>query len=209
MWYHPDSTARIRVAALVVALVVGMLLPATGRADPGIGVAMDVGKIEVTQRLAKGGTYQLPIIGIRNPGSEPSVYEMGVGHIQGQKARPPSEDWFSFSPREFRLEPGAVQAVRIQLDIPVDADPDGYAALIHAQVAPAGGGGQVGAAAAAPVTFTIKPSTLLEAMLLRSRRTVDDWSPWSYLLPALAVLVIGGRWVGRRFRLNFRVERRR
>jgi hypothetical protein len=198
--------ARASVVLLAV-LVAASIAPLTSvRAD--VGVALDVGKITVDQRLAKGGTYELPVIGVRNPGSEAAAYQMGVSHVQGQAERAPPDGWFTFTPSAFSLEPGATQPVRITLDIPAGADPDDYAALIQAQIAPSGEGAQVGAAAAAHLTFTVEPSTMLEAWMVRGRRQLDRWFPWSYLLPALLLGTVTARWLGRRYRFGLRVERR-
>ena len=198
--------AVARIGAPLAAVFLGLAPAALVHAD--IGVAIDVGKIAVDQRLSKGGSYQLPVIGVRNPGTEAATYEMGVSHLQGQPERPAPEDWFTFSPNRFTLEPGATQPVRVALAIPTDAGPDDYAVLLQARIAPSGEGAQVGAAAASPLTFTVKPSTILEAWLLRGQRTVADWSPWSFVLPALVAGVVAVRWLGHRYRLGLRLERR-
>ncbi|MGH2598299.1 MAG: hypothetical protein ACRDJ9_02815 [Dehalococcoidia bacterium] len=151
----------------------------------------------------------MPAIGVRNPGSEPATYQMGVSSIQDQPERRPPGGWFRFSPEKFSLEPGATQPVQIVLGIPTDAEPDDYAALLQAQVAPSGEGAQVGAAAASHLTFTVEPSSMLEAWLLRGRGTIEEWSPWSYLLPPIVAVTASAWWLRRRFRLDLRVERRR
>lgn len=204
MGIFPSGGPAIRTLLLALVLALGPV-PLV-HAD--LGVAMDTGKVEVSQRLSKGGTYQLPTIGVRNPGSEPSTYQMGVGHIQGQPDRPPPEEWFTFSPAEFTLAPGAMQPVRITLDIPTNARPADYAGLLRAQLAASGEGAQVGAAAASQLTFTVKPSTMLEAWLLRGQTAVDAGAPWSYLLPSLAGLTLAASWLRRRFRVGLRIERR-
>jgi hypothetical protein len=198
--------AAARWCAPLAAALLALIPVALVHAD--IGVAMDVGKVAVDQRLAKGGTYHLPVIGVRNPGTEAATYEMGVSHIQGQAERWAPDSWFSFSPSRFTLQPGATQPVRVTLDIPTDAGPDDYAVLLQARIAPAGEGAQVGAAAAAQLSFTVKPSTILEAWLLRGRRTIADWSPWSYVLPALLAGGVTVRWLSHRYRLGLRLERR-
>jgi hypothetical protein len=66
----------------------------------------------------------------------------------------------------------------------------------------------VGAAAAAPLTFTVEPSTILEAWLLRGQRALEDWAPWSYLIIAALVVAALIRWLRGRYRLGLRVERR-
>jgi hypothetical protein len=198
------SVPRLWVSAAITVLV---LLPAV-QAAADVGVAMDVGRIEVEQRLAKGGSYQLPMIGVRNPGTETASYQMSTGPLQGQGQRRPPPDWFTFQPERFTLEPGATIPVRVGLEIPTDADPDDYYALLRAEVVSQGAGAQVGAAAAAPLTFTVEPSTILEAWLLRGQRALEDWAPWSYLIMAALVVAAMIRWLRRRYRLGLRVERR-
>jgi hypothetical protein len=173
-----------------------------------VGVAIDIGRIAIDQRLSKGGSYMLPSIGVRNPGSETATYRMGVSYLQGQPEREPPSDWFTFTPATFTLEPGAALPVRIGLEIPTDAEPDDYAALIQAQIAPSGEGAQVGAAAASQLTFTVEPSTILEAWLVWGRQQMEDWSPWSYLLPIAAISTVAAGWLRHRYHFGFRVERR-
>ena len=199
-------TMSIRVVLSAVVTLVALL--STGRALAQVGVGLDSGKIDVTQRLAKGGSYQLPVVAVRNPGGERSTYQMGVTYLQGEPSRRPSAEWFTFAPRDFTLEPGAVQAVRITLDIPVGAAPADYAALIQAQVSPTGEGGRVGAAAATQLTFTVAASTALEAWFVHTRGWLDARAPWWYLLPGLALAALAVWWLARRFRLNLRIERR-
>jgi hypothetical protein len=194
------------IRALLISLLCCCVPVAAALAD--IGVAIDLGRIDVEQRLSKGGSYQLPVIGVRNPGSEAAAYQMGVSSIQGQPERPPPAGWFRFSPDRFTLEPGATQPVQITLDIPAGAEPDDYAALLQAQIAPSGEGAQIGAAAASQLTFTVEPSTLLEAWLLRGRRQIEDWRPWSYILPLAATVTIVAGWLRHRYRFGVRLERR-
>ena len=195
-----------RAAVLLLALILGSTPVVLASAD--VGVAIDIGKIDVSQRLAKGGTYQLPLIGVRNPGTEPTTYQMGVSHIEGEPQRRAPGSWFTFSPSQFTLQPGATQPVQVALDIPMNARPDEYAALLRAQIAPSGDGTQIGAAAASQLTFIVEPSTMLEAWLLRGRTAIDNRAPWSYVLPSLVALAAVMQWLRRRFRFGFSVERR-
>jgi hypothetical protein len=201
---------RRRGGALIWALLITttctIVSIADARAD--VGVAIDIGRMAIDQKLSKGGSYQLPTIGVRNPGNEAATYQMGVSFLQDQPEREPPSDWFQFSPATFTLEPGATQPVRTMLDVPTDADPDDYAALIQAQIAPSGEGAQVGAAAASHLTFTVEPSTILEAWLLRGRQQMADWSPWSYVLPLAAISTVAAGWLRHRYNFGFRVERR-
>ena len=205
MVYYFTRGALIR--ALLGALILSMTSAALVQADA--GVAIDIGKIAVNQRLSKGGSYQLPVIGVRNPGSEPSTYTLDVSFLQGQSGRHVPPGWLTFAPEQFRLEPGATQPVRVTLDIPTRARPDDYAALLNVRVAPAGHGAQVGAAAATQLTFTVKPSSLAEAWLLRGRTALDDAAPWPHLLTLILVFAVLIWWLRRRFHLDVQLQRRR
>jgi hypothetical protein len=66
-------------------------------------------------------------------------------------------------------------------------------------------GAQVGAAAAARLTFTIAPSNGLEAILRELGRLIGE-HPWLLAIPALLVLLVAIRILRRRFR--FSVSRR-
>lgn len=204
---HAAKWIPILRLVVVVTVALAALLP-DSRAGADVGVALDVGRITIEQRLAKGGSYQLPTIGVRNPGSETTTYEMSAGHVEDQAQRRPPPDWITFTPDRFTLEPGATIPVRVTLEIPTDAEPDDYYVLLRAQVVTDGGGAQVGAAAAAPLTFTVEPSTLLEAWALRGRRALGEWAPWWYLLLGVGAVVVPAWWLGRRYRLGLRVERR-
>lgn len=201
-----------RHRGMLPALLLLAAIVASGSVTPvsaDVGVAIDIGAIDVSQRLSKGGRYQLPTIGVRNPGTEASAYAMDVSFIQGQAGRRVPPAWFTFTPATFTLEPGATQAVRVSVEIPANAPPDAYKALLEARVATPGEGARVGAAAASQLSFTVKPSTVLEAWLLRGRLTLDGGAPWSYLLLALLLLGSALWWVRGRFRLDLRVQRRR
>ena len=145
-------------------------------------------------------------MGVRNAGTEPSSYVMGVSYLDGQTRRRPPEAWFEFEPREFELAPGETQPVEMTLHIPTSASPDDYASLLSAQIAPEGDGARVAAAAGARIEFTVSPSNAFEAWRLRARTVLDDYSPWSYVVPLAGVVLLAAVWLSRRF--SFRLERR-
>src|SRR5215211_6330170 len=76
------QAAGFALAIAMAALAIGLSVSTIALAD--IGVAMDVGKVAIDQKLEKGGSYQLPSIGVRNPGSETATYRMGVSYLQDQ-----------------------------------------------------------------------------------------------------------------------------
>ncbi|MBA4181155.1 MAG: hypothetical protein C0506_11250 [Anaerolinea sp.] len=196
---------RRRWFAYVVTGALTLVAPITTLADA--GVAIDLGAIDINQKLSRGGTYQLPTMGVRNPGSEPSDYVMTVGSFQDQRERQPPQAWFAFSPSSFSLGPGETQPVRIELNIPTGARPDDYRALLEARLAVAGEGAAVGAGAGARVSFTVKPSNVLQAWQLQAQTWMADRGPWSYLIPFLMVFALVAWFLMRRFEL--RVARRR
>ena len=193
--------SRALVAALLAA---ACLSAAPASADQ--GVAIDLGRVEITQRLVPGGGYRLPVLGVSNPGDERARYRMTVSYVTDQERREPPEGWFRFSPREFVLAPDETRAVRTGIELPVSADPGDYEALLGAQLVTTGSGGQVGAAAASRLTFTIEPSSTLQAVWLEIERFFRDHAPWSYVVPALLFGLLLLRQIRRRF--SFSIARK-
>ena len=134
----------VLVGVTVVLLVTPPDVPASR------GVALDLGRIDVTQKLTPGGNYKLPTFHVRNPGTETTSYTIGISSVIGQKAKQPPSSWFRFKPSSLTLAPGASGAVVARIALPTGADPGAYETLIAAQVASEGSGAQVGAAASFP-----------------------------------------------------------
>lgn len=192
---------RTRLAVGVAAIAV--LVPTSAVASTGVGI--DVGRIAINAKLTPGGSYRLPAIGVRNPGTERASYRMGARPLEGATA--PPDEWFSFSPRTFTLKPGETQPVRVRLTLPASANPDDYTTLVGAELV--GGdakGARVGAAAAARTTFTVEPANFLQARWLQLKRFVGDNAPWTWLVPALFAFGFAAWTVRRRF--SFTVARR-
>ena len=191
---------------LVSATVAGVLAVGATPALADRGVAIDLGRIEIEQALTPGGSYQLPTIGVRNPGTETTSYRLAASPVESDDAEPPPESWFEFEPAELTLEAGETRAVRARIALPSGADPGDYIALVGAQIVTKSGGAQVGAAAAARTTFTVEPATTLDAWWLKVKTVFSEHGPWSWFLPALAGSLLALWWLARRF--SFRVERR-
>jgi hypothetical protein len=192
----------VPVAALAVA---GALLSgAPAAADR--GVSIDVGRVAVTQKLLPGGGYRLPAFGVRNPGDEAASYRMVISGITGQAGKQPPAEWFRFTPATFSLAPGTTRAVTARIDLPAGADPGDYEALVGAQLVSERGGATVGAEAAARLSFTVEPSSLLAAYWLETKEFLSAHAPWSWLVPLGLALVAAAAVVRRRF--SFSVARR-
>jgi hypothetical protein len=192
--------------ARVVLPAVAALLVSSGTAAADRGVALDLGRLDVAQKLTPGGGYRLPPLGVRNPGDEVTSYRIVVSHVQGQKGKPIPEGWVHVKPAELTLKPGRTEKVQAQLDLPTGADPGDYEGLLAAQIVTKGKGAQVGAAAAAKVTFSVESATLLGAWWYRIRTSVSHYQPWTWLIPALLATALLATQVRSRF--AFRVERR-
>jgi hypothetical protein len=190
---------------VLLAAVLG-LRPATIEADRGVGV--NLGRIDIEDRLSPGGGYNLPTLGVINTGDEAGEYEVVITYQHDQRQERPSQDWFAFQPQRFLLEAGRTQNVRILLTVPTGADAGDYFAFIEAHPAAEESGVSVGVAAATKLTFTVKPSGWLQAQQVRLNRWIDDSQPWSYLIPG-AILLVGALLTLRRFfRIGLRIERR-
>lgn len=196
-------SSATRLPLLAACLLAAGATPAT--ADR--GVALDIGRIDVRQDLTPGGSYRLPVLGVRNPGDERTSYRMVVSPVADERRESPREEWFEFSPAELTLDPGETQAVNARITLPSGADPGDYIALVGPQIVAEAAGAQVGAAAAARLTFTVEPASLLEAWWLKVKRFFSDNTPWTWLVPSLLAFAALVALVGRRF--SFRVERRR
>jgi NPCBM-associated, NEW3 domain of alpha-galactosidase len=196
---------RSRIAPLSLLAIGAVLLVSAAPVEAGKAVSIDVGAIAVREQLVPGGEYHLPTFGVRNPGTEATSYDIAVSYIDGQDALRPPEGWFRFDPVSLTLAAGESRPITTTVEIPADAEPGEYAALIGPQIVGDGTGAQVGAGAAARLTFTIQPSSAL-----------DGWLRWLFRFLAENPLVwIGGLlvvlltflWVLRR-RFSISVTRR-
>lgn len=185
--------------------LLGAALVSAAPVAASMAVSIDVGRIDVTDPLAPGGEYRLPTFGVRNPGTEATTYRLTMSGIDGQAALLPDASWFRFEPAELTLGPGESRPVQAIITLPPDSEPGAYAALIGPQIVAEGTGAQVGAAAAARLTFTVAPSSWLEGVLRTILRTIGE-QPLLLAIPAALLLLLAG-WLLRR-RFSFTIARR-
>lgn len=203
---HFDATAMTRITILLLGLV-ACLIPGTISAQAGVGV--NLGNIQVDEDLAPGGRYYLPFVGVINTGQGASDYSVRVNYRPDQEQMRPPSEWFSFSPAIFRLEAGELEAVSIRLDIPITARPGEYFAHLEAYpVMPDEPGVVLGVAAATKLSFTIRSSNWFQAAWQWLYQRANEASPYSYLIPGLAIVVGMGYLMSRRLRVRVRFERR-
>jgi hypothetical protein len=199
------TSRLLAVRLLLVAGTVGVAMLGATPALASKAVSIDVGRIDVTDPLAPGGAYKLPAFGVRNPGTETTTYRVVVSYIDGQASGQPSQAWFTFSPAELTLGPGESRPVTATITLPTDAEPGQYAALIGPEIVAEGTGAQVGAGAAAHLTFTVAESSGLDAFLRWLGRFLGE-NPWVIVVVALGVLALVAWFLRRRF--SFSVSRR-
>ena len=196
---------RLLIALLLVAFV-GMI-PGTVSAQPGVGVT--VGKIQIDQKLSSGGSYNLPSIGVINTGHDAGDYRVRISTLSDQDELRPSEDWFSFSPEEFFLEPEGTQTISIRVKIPITARSGDYFALIEASPVRAETGGVViSIAAATKLNFSVQSSNRIIGSARWIYTRVSDGSPYSWIIIGLIIVLPLGYWFRRRLRFNISLERR-
>ena len=193
---------RSRVVAVVAATAIASL-PVPAFATQGVSV--DLGRVEVDEPLRAGQRYQLPTIGVTNPGTESATFEVSVDARAGVDAAP--DDWFRLAPSSFELDPGDTQPVAVELVLPPGARPDRYEQLLSAKlVVGESGGTTVGAAAASILTFEVVPSTLVEGLWLSIVSFFRAGQPWTTAAVIAAAVVVLVGWVRRNF--EFAVSKR-
>lgn len=186
---------RATLAGVAAAMVLQLSCAAAAAAQ---GVALDSGRITVETPLVGGKSYQLARLGVRNPGTQRTKYDLIVTPIRTE-ANTPQPAWVSFSPKQVSLQAGKQQMVTVSIRIPKDAAPGRYEILVGARVAPSDDGMAIAAGAAARLTFTVAGETGTPAIVT----VLQVWWP----VPTIAILA--GMWAGRRkFRLRLPLERR-
>ena len=201
---------RMRVLALIVLLGALGVLSGTALAQEGAGVGVNVGSIQVDEPLSPGGTYRIPPVGVINTGHVASSYSVRITYRFEQEQLEPPEDWFTFSPSEFRLEPADLETVRISVNLPITARPGDYFAFVEAfpvRETEQERGVSLSVAAATRLTFTVEPSNVFSAAFLWVLHHFRDWSPWSYIVLGLVLASIAGFLIIKVFKVRIRLER--
>jgi hypothetical protein len=190
---------------LSLPLLVGLTLAAAVPVVATTGVSIDTSRVAVTETLVPGGEYRLPAFGVRNPGTESTSYIIVVTYVDRQEAHQPPAEWFSFTPGSLTLDGGQSRAVSASLEVPPDAEPGTYEALVGPQIAAEGSGAQIGAGAAARLTFTVSECDGFECWLRWIGRWIGEHA-YVLLIPAALTALVTTRIVRRRF--AFSIQRR-
>jgi hypothetical protein len=168
-----------------------------------IGVGMGAGEIRVTESIKPGGIYTLPSLRIFNTGDETTTYGMDVAYHQDHPELRPSQDWFTFNPPTFTVEPGQSQEVEVTMLVPVKTTPGDYFAFVESgPVAGNGPGTSVGVAVATKLYFTVVYANVWQAITYRVVAFFNAYSPLSWIGLALLSVVFLGVVFARFFSLN-------
>ena len=178
-----------KINTLVAVMAVVTCCLGAGSVQAQVGVGIMPGTIRVDEALMPGGRYQLPSLQVVNTGKEGSQYELELARMAKQDELPPPEEFMSFSPRSFYLEPGANQVISLSLDIPIKAKPGDYLAYIEAHPVSQGSGGMsVGIAAATKLYFTVKPANVVAGVANAVVNFFSRTAPYSYAVLGLILL---------------------
>jgi hypothetical protein len=200
-----------RLFSLAAALLASVFILCLGvsyvLAQVGVGIAPGI--INIDEPLPPGSYSKLPAIQVVNTGTEAGQYEVVISSSASQKQLKPTEDFMSFNPRSFHLEPGASQTVVATLDIPARAKPGDYLAYIQAHpVSQAAGGTSVGVAVATKVYFTVKPANIMVGIAYSIASFFTRNAPVSYIVPGIIVLGIIVYFLRRSIRFEIKVGHR-
>lgn len=122
------STARLIFIPLLLWLLFAG--PVVARAE--IGVGTDIGRIALTDKVHTGGSFKLPVFKVINTGTEPTGYVLKSVPVDGYLSPGPS--WFTFEPSAVYLEPSSSAVIHVTMDVPADAKPGEYKALLVGEV---------------------------------------------------------------------------
>jgi len=190
-----------------ISIIVSLILPSL--AFGGVGVGVNLGKIEIDEPLKPGGIYNFPSIGVINTGDEAGDYELAVTYLQDQPEQRPAQEWFTFTPSSFRLEPGESQSVAVQLALPLKMTPGDYFSYLEAHpVVKAGPGTTIGVAAATKTYFSVAPANIFQAITHRISSFVVNNAPWTYVVLAIVSGAIAIALFKRFFAFQFGIKRK-
>jgi len=190
-----------------LSIIVSLILPSLVFGSVGVGV--NLGKIEIDEPLKPGGIYNFPSIGVINTGDEAGDYELAVTYHQDQPEQRPDEEWFTFTPSSFQLEPGESQSVAVQLALPLKMTPGDYFSYLEAHpVIKAGPGTTIGVAAATKTYFTVAPANIFQAVTYRISSFVVNNAPLTYVVLAIVAGAIVIALFRRFFAFQFGIKRK-
>ena len=153
-----------------------------------VGVGVGAGKIQMTEQLKPGKTYELPVLPILNTGDEFSAYEATVEYHENIPQMWPKREW-----------------LKVELSLPVNAKPGEYRAYLEGhpvKKSRATGGAAVGVAAAADLRFTVVPANILAAWYYKITTFYSRYHPYDTIGLALLASAYLFYWVKKNFKFQ-------
>lgn len=193
-----------------VLLIVLLLFLPVSIASARIGVGVGTGKIVVDEKLKPGIIYNLPPLTVVNTGDESSDYQVAVTYHEGQAQLKPAEDWFIFTPKEFKLDPGEVQVVDIKLNLPVSMEPGDYFAYLegHPLKKSQSGTTSISIAAAAKLYFTVVPANFFQAVYYKIVSFWTIYSPWTDRAAILLGVIVVSIFIKKFFHIEVNLKKK-
>ncbi len=194
--------------SVVSFLLLFLIAPLVAFASVGVGIG--TGKIIIDKPLKPGGLYNLPPLAIFNTGDESSDYGIWVAYHTDQPQLRPAQEWFSFNPSLFHLEPGKSELVEAKLNLPVKANPGDYFAYLEGRpvVKTELGTTSIGIAAATKLYFTIIPANLWQAITFRISSLFIKYAPWTLIVLIAIVLATIAVLIKRTFSFQLGIKRK-
>ncbi len=155
---NPSTDRRRLDVAAAAALLTGGAIPPV---DPGSGtgvvrrVEIDPDELTVGTPLRPGEAFDLPVIPILNAGSQTETLRMTLAAADGAGRTPPAS-WVVSTPSSLTLAPGSVAFAQVRIDLPYDAPPGDYVALLGPQRTIAGLPAEDDQAASVRLSFTVE-----------------------------------------------------
>lgn len=175
-----------------------------------IGVGVATGKIIIDEDLVPGIIYDLPPLTVLNTGDEPSEYTVGIAYHEGQSEMKPGEDWFTYRPSRFHLEPNQAQKVEITLNVPIKTEPGDYFAYLEGSPIKKVDNGEttIGIAAAAKLYFTVAPANIFQAIYYRAKSFWIAYSPWTNIASGVVLAVFIIMILKKHLSINIKINQR-
>lgn len=197
-----------------IILIAGFLLSTQVASAATQGVALDPGRVDVTEPLESGASYLLTVLFVRNPGTTAGVYHMTAkpDASESDGVQGIATEWIAFNRETFELDPQELIEVDVTLQLPDDVIPGTYKGLLEVRVTgdePERSGASVGVGAATTIQFDVVSSDLLDDIRgLRLGERFNEFQPWSTIFTVLLLLVVAWSVARRRFRFSVKIERR-
>ena len=172
--------ATAAVANTIAGIAVSAAVDRAVRAEVAVadqGHPFDVRWIRIVDGLSPGESYRLPAFGIRNHRGSRTTYRLVVSAGAAQAERRPLRRWLHFVPAEVVLDAGRSRAVGVRLELPDDAAPGRYGAVLG--VRPGGSEG-------ARLIFRVDPGESRRSWLPRA----ENLALWPALALAGIVVVV-------------------